>query len=170
MAQLIRFVFLFFLVLFLQVFVSRHVNIGFGAQLFFLPIFIMMLPFQINIFIMMILGFVLGISTDMMTNTFGLHASSLVLIAYLRPLVFNTFPPKEGYDAIKQPIVSDMGWTWFLLCYGLLLFSYVFWFIFFEVFKWSEVMLILRNLFSGFLLSLVVALVFQLFFRNRALK
>ena len=110
----------------------------------------MILPFETNIFILMSLGFLQGILADSIMNTYGLNASSLVLFAYLRPFVFKSITPKEGYDVLKTPTLSDMGWTWFVFSYGSLLLMYVFWFFLVEIFSFREGLLILRNSFFSF--------------------
>lgn len=170
MKAILRFIFLFFVFLFLQVFLARNLELGWGAHLFLLPLFIMILPFETNIFILMSLGFLQGILADSIMNTYGLNASSLVLFAYLRPFVFKSFTPKEGYDVLKTPTLSEMGWTWFVFSYGSLLLMYVFWFFLVEIFSFQEGLLILRNSFFSFAFSLIVALILQLFFRKKALS
>ncbi|MBM3164566.1 MAG: hypothetical protein FJZ80_03795 [Bacteroidetes bacterium] len=170
MKTYIRYVFLFCIFLFLQVFLARKVDLGFGIQLFLLPLFIMLLPFQTNVFTLMALGFILGLLADSLMNSYGLNASSLVLFAYLRPLIFRTFTPKEGYDILKTPILFDMGWTWFIFSYGALLFIYIFWFFFIEIFRLSEWFLILRNGLFSLFFSFIIALIVQLFFPKQSLS
>jgi len=167
MTSLIRYTFLFLFFFLFQVFLARNVEIGAGMQLFVLPIFLMILPFNTSIFVMMSLGFLLGILADSLMNSYGLNASSLVLFAYFRPLVFSLFLPKDGYDNLKEPTLRDMGWRWFLLTYGLLLLLHLVWFFILEIFRLGEWLLILRNTFMSFVFSYFVALVLQLFFRKQ---
>jgi hypothetical protein len=167
MTALIRLIFLFFILLFLQVFWAGNLEIGFGAHLFLLPLFIMVLPFETNVFVLMSLGFLMGVLADSIMNSYGLNASSLVFFAYLRPFVFKSFTPKEGYDTLKNPTLSEMGWTWFIFSYGTLLLMYVFWFFLVEIFSFREILLILRNSFFSFTFSMIVALILQLFFRKK---
>lgn len=170
MRPFLYYVFLFFVFLFLQIFLARHIELGLGAHLFLLPLFLMLLPFDTNIFILMGLGFVMGFIADGIMNSYGLNASSLVLFAYMRPFVFRAFTPKEGYDVLKSPTLAEMGWTWFVFSYGLLLLIYVFWFFVVEIFTLSEGLLILRNSFFSFIFSMVVGLILQLFLRKKYLS
>ncbi len=103
MKTIITYSALFGLFFCLQVFIFNRLEIGYGAQIFILPLFLMILPFETNVFGLMTLGFLLGISVDAFSNTFGLNASTLVLFAYLRPIVFESFRPREGYDPLKIP-------------------------------------------------------------------
>jgi hypothetical protein len=97
-------------------------------------------------------------------NTFGLNASALVFFSFMRPIVFNWFRSKEEYDGTKTPSIREMGWVWFLSVYSLLSFSFFIWFFLLEIFRISEIGLILRNSFSSFLYSLAFTLLFQYFY------
>ena len=170
MKNMITYSALFGLFFCLQVFVFNRLEIGFGAQIFILPLFLMILPFETNVFGLMTLGFLLGISVDVFSNTFGLNASSLVLFAYLRPIVFESFRPREGYDPLKIPTASDMGWDWFLVVFGILFVSSLLWYFVWEIFRFAEILLVLRNLFMSVLVSAVAIGVSQFFFFNERKK
>jgi hypothetical protein len=105
----------------MQVLIFNQLEFGFGIHLMIYPLFIMLLPFDIGIFPMLLLAFGLGISIDAFSDTFGLHASSLVMMAYFRPIIFKAFSQREGYDPLKEPSLFDMGTRWFVLVYGYLL-------------------------------------------------
>jgi hypothetical protein len=112
----------------LQALVFNQIEIGFGIHLMVQPLFIMLLPFETGIFTLMILGFFLGLIIDIFSNTYGLHASSLLIMAYLRPIIFKFYGPREGYDPLKEPSIFDMGSRWFLFVFGYLLLIHHFWY------------------------------------------
>jgi len=151
-----------FTVLLLQAFLFNQVGMGWGAQIFALPLLIMMLPFTLSVFWLMLIAFLLGIIIDSLSNTYGLHASALVLFAYLRPVFFGIFCPREGYDPLKSPNVQDMGFAWFFIIYAPLLFIYLTWFYLLEIFRFSEGLFILRNIATSFVVSFGIAVLFQL--------
>jgi len=159
----LRYVLLLFSMLFLQIFVLKHIEIANGSQFFILPLFLMILPFQINVFVLMLVGFGTGIIVDSFSNTIGLNASSLVLVAYLRPIIFNYFPPREGYDPLKLPTIPHMGWWWFSKTYMILLLLHCLWFFAMEIFRFSDGVLIMRNTLYSLLPSFFAALVINLF-------
>lgn len=163
MRDLLRYILLFLLILFIQVFIVRHVEIGMGTQLFLLPLYIIILPFRINVFMLMILAFILGILYDTITNSYGLNASALIFVAFLRPIIFDVFHPKEGYDVLKVPTVSDMGWRWFFFTYTTIILLHNTWFFVFEIFRITEWLLIIRNIFTSLIFSLAIALMLNLF-------
>ena len=99
----------FFVLVILQALVLNQLEIGFSIQFMVTPIFLMLLPFETSTILLMVLGFVMGFLIDSISNTFGLHASSLVFVAFIRPFIFKSFAPREGYDVLKTPSIYDMG-------------------------------------------------------------
>jgi hypothetical protein len=161
---------LFLLFFCLQVFIFNRLDLGFGAQIFLLPLFLMLLPFDTNVFILMSVGFLLGISVDAFSNTAGLNASSLVLFAFLRPILFEAFKPRDGYDPLKMPTASDMGWDWFIIVFGILFCLTLIWYFILEIFRFEEFLLILRNVVMTLIASGIVIAVSQFFFFNQRRK
>jgi len=170
MNTIIRYALLFGLFFIMQVFIFNRLELGFGAYIFILPLYLMILPFETNVFALILVGFVLGISVDALSNTFGLTASSMVLFAFLRPIIFEAFRPRDGYDPLKFPTAGDMGWVWFVVVFGILFASSLLWFFVLEVFRWGETLLILRNFFCSLIASALVISVSQFFFFNTGRK
>lgn len=162
MNSIIRYLVFGFTILIVQVFLFNQVEIGWGAQIFALPLLIMMLPFNLSVFLLMLIAFLIGITVDSFSNTYGLHASSLVLTAYLRPIFFGFFCPREGYDPLKFPNVQDMGFAWYFIIYAPIMFIHLFWFYSIEIFRFSEGLLTLRNISTSFVVSIGFAILFQL--------
>lgn len=61
----------FILFLLAQVYVFNHLEIGLGIQFMIYPMFIFFLPNTLNIFLLMSISFVLGLSIDSLSNTYG---------------------------------------------------------------------------------------------------
>ena len=155
---------------FLQALVFNQLNIGFGIHLMIQPLFIMLLPFELTVIPMMGIAFLMGLVIDIVSNTYGLNTSSLVLMAYLRPIVFKFYGPREGYDPLKEPTSQDMGANWFTVVYGILLGLHSFWFFLLEIFELGRIGFILqKTIFSG-LLSFLLALLIQSFILNSTQK
>ena len=155
---------------FLQAMVFNQLNIGFGIHLMIQPLFIMLLPFELTVIPMMGIAFLMGLVIDIVSNTYGLNTSSLVLMAYLRPIVFKFYGPREGYDPLKEPTSQDMGANWFTVVYGILLGLHSFWFFLLEIFELGRIGFILqKTIFSG-VLSFLLALLIQSFILNSTQK
>jgi hypothetical protein len=155
----IRFV-VFFLI---QALVFNQIEIGFGIHLMVQPLFIMLLPFETGVFSLMILGFSLGFLIDIFSNTYGLHASSLLLMAYMRPIIFKFYGPREGYDPLKEPSVFDMGSRWFLFVFGYLILIHHFWYFLIEVFRFDQFLLIIQKTIFSVIISYLICIVLQTF-------
>jgi hypothetical protein len=148
---------------FLQALVFNQLNIGFGIHLMIQPLFIMLLPFEMGVISLMGLAFLMGIIIDIFSNTYGLHASSLVMMAYFRPLVFKFYGPREGYDPLKEPNVFDMGNRWFTYVFGILLLIHHLWYFLVEIFQFNQILFILQKTIFSAVPSFLICLLLQSF-------
>jgi rod shape-determining protein MreD len=73
-------------------------------------LFILWLPFKMGRRTIMVLALALGFSLDCFTKTYGLHAASCILIAYLRPFLINLLISQEGAESnYNEPSIKSMG-------------------------------------------------------------
>ncbi len=152
----------FFLVL-LQVLVLNHVHLFSLYNPFFYLLFIVLLPFETNKLLVLLLGFVLGLSIDIFSNTLGLHTTATVFVAFIRPLILNLLAPREGYEPGSFPRVHYYGWTWFLrysfiltLVHALIIYTL-------EFFNVQELGQILKHSLISTLFTTVLLLISQFF-------
>lgn len=82
------------------------------------PLFILMLPFETPVWLLMILGFATGLTVDIFVGSLGMHAAACVLIAYLRPALISIITPK-GAEFEVEPNINLQGITWFTIYCGL---------------------------------------------------
>lgn len=153
----------FFIFLMIQSFVFNQIELGFGIHMMVHPLFIMLLPFETGIFTLMTLAFVMGLIIDIFSNTYGLHASSLLLMAYMRPVIFKFYGPREGYDPLKEPSLFDMGSRWFLFVFGYLLLIHHFWYFLVEIFRFDQFLLIIQKTVFSVIISFLLCIVLQTF-------
>lgn len=158
--QLIRFI----LFLLIQSLVFNQLEIGLGIQIMIYPLFIMLLPFETSILLLLVLAFVMGLSIDAISDTYGLHTSALLIVAYMRPIIFKIFSPREGYDTIKEASFIEMGQRWFISVYGLLLLIHHLWFFILEMFSMSELGFILQKTILSVPLSFLLCIFLQVIF------
>ena len=168
MGRFYTFLFRFLLFVFLQVFIFNQLEINPYIHIMVSPLYIMLLPFEMSVIRLLLVSFLLGIFIDAFSNTFGLHASSLVFLAYIRPVVFRWFAPRDGYDNIKTPSIFDMGNRWFLIVFGILLIFHHLWFFTMESFSFGELLLILQKTFPSALLSFTVCIILQTLFLKKS--
>lgn len=157
--------FIFFVVA--QTLVFNKFEPGLGIHPMIYPLFIFLLPFEFGIITMLFLAFAMGICIDALSETYGLHTSALVLLAYLRPLIFKAFSPRDGYDPLKEGTIFEMGTRWFVLAFGSLLLLHHFWFFAVELFKLNEIGYLLMKLLLSLPISFIFCVLFQYIFLKR---
>ena len=153
----------FFVFVVLQALIFNQLEIGYGFHLMIHPLFVMLLPFEMGVISLLGLAFLLGSIIDVFSNTYGLHASSLVMMAYFRPMLFKFYGPREGYDPLKEPNVFDMGNRWFTLVFGFLLLIHNFWFFLVESFQLNQFLFILQKTIFSTVPSFLICLLLQSF-------
>jgi hypothetical protein len=147
-----------------------QLNFGYGIHLMIYPLFILMLPFDTRPISLMILAFITGIGVDFFMNTFGLHTSAAVLVAYIRPGIYSLFSPRDGYDILKEPTFFELGPVWFLKVSVTILFVHSVWFFMLEYFKFSAWKEIIQSSVLSTLVTLVILFVLQILFFKKAKK
>lgn len=157
----------FALAFIIQVLILNQIEIGFGIQLMVYPLFILLLPVDMNVFYLMMIAFVTGGAIDVFSNTYGLHASSLVVFAYFRPIIFNLFAPRDGYDILLETNLFTMGRSWFIRSFGLLLIIHNLWYFLLEMFKITEILYILQKTGMSVVLSFILCILFQYLFLRK---
>ena len=110
------FVFVYFvLYLLIQVMLFKQLVLFNTAFCFLYVAFILLLPIETNTLILMLVAFILGFCVDIFYDSLGLHAMSLVLVAYVRNYWLNTITPQGGYDAGEGPTLAVNGLQWFIV-------------------------------------------------------
>lgn len=150
-----------------QVLVLNHLEIQWGIYPMLYPLFILLLPFEMATVPLLLIAFALGLSIDVLSNTFGLHASSALVFAYFRPVIFKLFAPRDGYENTEESNIYTMGTRWFIYSFGLLLFIHHTWFFLIEIFKLNEVLLLLRKIGLSVPFSFLLALFVQFIFVSK---
>lgn len=167
MNNLIVHIFRFFVFILIQALVLNSLDIGFGIQIMIYPLFIMLLPFETSVPVLLFSAFVMGFSIDSISNTFGLHTSSLLFMAYLRPFIFNIFASREGYDPLKEASIFEMGQRWFISVFGILLLLQHFWFFTLEMFNIKETFYVLQKTILSVPISFLLCILLQVIFVSK---
>jgi hypothetical protein len=154
----------FVLLVLVQVFILNQLEIGWGILIMVYPLFIFLLPYELNLSATLLISFVMGICIDALSNTFGLHTSALLLFAYMRPLIFSRFASQEDYEMNKEANIYTLGTTWFVLTFGTLLLLHHLWFFLFEVANFGEFTYILSKTILSSIVSFLVCVVLQIIF------
>jgi hypothetical protein len=128
MREILKYIFWFVAAILSQVLVFDNMVFPGGFVLSVYIFFILILPFNSNRIVLMLVATILGIGIDALNDTFGLYLSSAVFLAWMRPYVYKWFEPVIGYNENQSPNVNDMGWGWTLKTYMILILLYHSWF------------------------------------------
>jgi len=124
------------------------------------------LPIKTSQFTVLIISILLGIILDVLSDTFGLHTSSLILVAYIRPIVLRLIRPRDGYDKIIQPNLQEMGKLWYAEYTLIILFAHHLWFFSLELFRIDLIgIIILKSLISSIFSLILILMVQYLFYK-----
>ena len=154
----------FVLFVFAQALIFNQLEVGFGIQAMIYPLFILLLPYSINIYLSMFVALAMGFLIDSISNTYGLHASSAVLLAYLRPFIFKLFEPRDGYENVQEFNLYEMDIVWLLYVFGSMLLIHHLWFFSLELFKFNELLFILQKVVLSVPVSMLVCILIQVIF------
>jgi len=166
-ANIIRFIGL----VLLQVLVLKQIELGpIGGSVvrfYVYPLFILLLPFRMSREILLLLGFLLGITIDLFYDSAGLHASASVFMAFARTYVLRGIEPRAGYDKSKGLTPVRINWNWFARYSGILIFLHSLWFHVFDTFNFSLLGTILLKTIISFAFSLLFIFILVLIFNPK---
>jgi rod shape-determining protein MreD len=149
----------FITVILLQVLILDNVQFNGYLSPFFYVIFIVLLPFEAPNWLLITLGFLLGLSVDLFNGTPGMHAAATVFIAFLRPSILNYLAPRDGYESGTFPRVHYYGLYWFIRYTLILVLAHHLVLFFIDTFRFSDIFFTLfRILLNTVITSLLIIL------------
>lgn len=156
---------MFILVLF-QVLVLNNIQVSGYINPYMYVLFILLLPFETPRWLLLISGFVIGISIDLFANTPGMHTSATVFMAFLRPYVLKSLMPHDEYEQSTYPRLYYYGFIWFLKYSLVLVFLHHTFLFYVEAFRitfffHTMLRVLLSTLFSVFLITLSQFFIYQ---------
>lgn len=168
MSILLRNIIRFLFLLLIQVFVLNKILINQLVSPYLYMLFILALPFNLPRSVVMLLGFFMGMSLDMFTNTMGIHAAACVFIAYLRPFIINVLSPQGGFETTqKTPSMTSMGVSQFLIYAAVLVFLHHTVFFILEVFGFGNPLYLMLKIILSTAASLFLIVLYELLFFSK---
>lgn len=166
----------FCIILLIQVLVLKQITLRWWSQPdgfpifipYLYPLFILLLPLEVPVWLLLLLGFATGLSMDAFSNTAGMHAFATVLIAYLRTNVLSALLPKNLKEYPNQsPGVKTMGWMPFLVYSGFLLLIHHAAFFILEMWSFANIGLLLLKILASSATALLLVIVYLLLFTKQ---
>lgn len=113
----------------MQILVFDNIRFGNYIHPYIYVLFIMLMPFDIPKWSLLINGFLIGMTIDILSGTPGLNAAATVFMAFMRPSIIDITTRKSDIEGKNAPTITEMGVQWFafyafllLLLHNLLLF------------------------------------------------
>lgn len=100
---------LFLLYLMLQILLMRNLVLFDYAFCFVYIACILLLPNELSLTWLLIIGFIIGIIIDTFYNTLGMHAAATVLMAYVRPIVVRSQIDVPGLESRIEFSLQALG-------------------------------------------------------------
>jgi len=160
----------FFFLVFFQVLILNHVNLGGFINPYFYVYFILLLPFSTPRWMLLLAAFVLGWSIDIFTNTLGLNISACLLMAFARPFVMMAI--SSGPESLlgDTPSIRNQGVKWFLYYSVILIFIHHFSLFYLEIFRFEEFFFTLVRVLLSSAFTLLLVLLSEYLFYSRGNK
>ena len=165
--ETVKISFRFVLLVFLQLFVLNNIQFSGFVNPYLYVLFIMLLPFEISGWFMLVLGFVSGLVIDIASATIGYHTIATVFLAYCRFHLLRFIAPRGGYEHGVTPALQSLGFSWFFKYASILTLAHHFVLFSVESFRFNDLLpIILRTLGSSFFTILLI-FIYQLLTMSR---
>ncbi len=161
--NIIRFV----LLVLLQVLVLDTVQFNGYVIPYVYLLFVLLLPFDINKSLLLLLAFFTGLSVDFFENTLGMQAAAVVFMAFARPGVIRFYFPALEYAKGEEPGLARLGIAGFLKYAFTLVLLQQLALTFLEVFSFHNLLHTLSEILVNALVTTVGIFIVVLFFTPR---
>lgn len=176
MNQYVKYLVQFFLLTLFQVLILNNITLMWWTQPggfpvftpYIYPLFILLIPFEAPVWLLLAIGFICGLIMDSFMNTPGMHAFAMVLIAYLRTNVLLALLPKHMKEYHQlSPSVKTMGWAPFLTYSSFLILIHHSVYFIIELWSLSNVGYLLLKILASVLTTMLLIGIYLLLFSKR---
>lgn len=157
----------FIILVLVQVLILDHINfLGFLNPYVYIY-FVLLFPFTGNRGVLIILGFLLGLSIDIFNDSGGIHAGATTFIAWARPALLKfAFGVSYEYNTAK---INSASFSQQLIYVVLIVMLHHFILFTLEIFNANHILLILKStLFTGLFSTIVIFCTLYLFSRRNS--
>ncbi|MBK5203252.1 MAG: rod shape-determining protein MreD [Prolixibacteraceae bacterium] len=164
----IKYLFIWITVVLCQVLICNNIQLFGYINPYIYIIFILLLPLKTSKYLVLLLGFLLGLSIDIFSNTPGIHASATTFMAFLRPYIINILFNRESIDKKHLPSISSMGLSWFIKYTVIMVLVHHLFLFYIEAFSFTNFFFTLTRCLSSAVFSIILLIISQLlFFKER---
>lgn len=163
--EIIKYIVMFVGLVLSQVLIFNHIQFSGFVNPYIYVLFVLLLPLNSPRYLVLIAGFVIGLTVDVFSNSLGIHSFATVFIAYLRPLVIRVLSNREE-DRNNYPGLLQYKLRWFLAYTSILVFIHHILLFYLAVYTFSNfietlVRVLLSSVFSIIVIVLSQFIVFR---------
>ena len=129
--------------------------------------FILLLPFEIPLLNLLLISFFSGLAVDIFYSSMGIHASSTLLLAFLRPYWISMITPRGGYEEVYAPTLKDLNLGWFTTYAFPLIVAHHFSLLYIEAGGFADGWFTFVKALSSTVFSFIVIVIVQMLFYRR---
>lgn len=164
--DILKNLFRYIVLVLVQVVILNNIQLGGFINPYLYVLFILMLPFDTPVGLVMALSFAMGLTIDMFLNTVGMHAAACVFMGYSRLSVLKLFAPREGFESAVEPSFQNLGYKSYISYAAVMVVLHHLVLFYVEVFRFSEFFqtffrVILSSIFSLFLIIISQLLLYK---------
>lgn len=162
-----RNILIFAILVLIQVLIFNNIQLSGYINPYIYILFILLLPFDTPGWLLLLLGFLMGLSIDIFTDTLGMHTIATTLIAFLRPYVLDIIAPRDGYETGTNPRIAYYGFSWFFKYAAILVVIHHFVLFYIEVFRFGGFFSTLFRVILSSAVTLLIIILSQYFVFRR---
>ncbi len=156
----------FIILLLVQVLVLNHIHFSGYINPYLYVLFILLLPFQTPLWLLLVVSFLMGLSVDLFSNTPGMNAAASVFMAYIRPGVIRLLESGKNYEVGMSPGIRDLGFRWFFSYSLMLILAHHFVLFYLEIFRMSEFFTTFSRVVLSTIFTLILVIITQYLFHT----
>ena len=144
----------------LQVFFLNNIQVSGYVNPYVYLLFILLLPPKLPKIIVLVLGFIMGLTMDVFSDSYGIHTAATVLLAYIRPSVLSLVSIKGGED-LEEISIKQLKFGRFFTYSSILCLIHHFTLFYLEAFRLNEFVDTFGRAFFSTLISLSLLLLIE---------
>jgi len=154
-------IFRFVLLVFLQIFVLNNIQFNGFVNPYLYVMFILLLPFGVKGWLMLVLGFIMGLTIDIASATIGYHTVATVFMAYFRFHLLRLIAPRDGYEQGMSPTIQSLGFQWFFKYAAILTVAHHFVLFWIESFRFGDLLPATLRALSSSIFTILLIIIYQ---------
>ena len=153
----------FVIIMAIQIMIMSNINFGGYINPYIYVLFILLLPFDIKGWVLLIAAFGTGLIIDLFSDTQGMHAAASVFMAFARPGIISMITGRTDFDPGSIPQISLMGAKWVTMYSVVLILLHHSLLFFLEIFRFSEFFLTLGRILASSGITFIMVMLGFLF-------